>query len=191
MDANPALGRNAAAASAIDRAAQDAWPALVRLAYRFCWHEADAEDAVQTALLIANERAWQLTSSGRALTWLKAIVVRQAIQQARLRRRRGSHEALAALGSTGGRTETDADADAEMAGHLREQIQRLPEGQQIALVLRHLEELPYAEVAELMGVSESTARVQVRNAREALRAGLAPDAPVDRSRTAASRGIPG
>jgi RNA polymerase sigma factor (sigma-70 family) len=39
-------------------------------------------------------------------------------------------------------------------------------------VLRHLEEMSYAEIAEIMDVSESTVRVQVRNALENLRAKL-------------------
>ena len=37
--------------------------------------------------------------------------------------------------------------------------------------------MSYAEIAEMMGVAESTARVQVRDAREALRAAIAEKSP--------------
>ncbi len=60
---------------------------------------------------------------------------------------------------------------------VKELIKALPERQQTALILRHLEDMSYAEIAEMMGVAESTARVQVRDAREALRAAIAEKSP--------------
>ena len=61
---------------------------------------------------------------------------------------------------------------------VRRMIGTLPERQQIALVLRHLEEMSYRQIAETMDISESTARVQVRNAREALRRAILKRDPI-------------
>jgi RNA polymerase sigma-70 factor (ECF subfamily) len=145
---------------------------LVRLAYRFCWNLHDAEDAVQSALALATDRQAQLGDAQRAWCWVRAIVVRQWHD---LRRRaRRAARAQVRLADQARRAELPpqphvAAATSEFSDRVRAAIARLPERQRTAIVLRHLEELGYAEIAEIMGVSESTARVQVRNARENLR----------------------
>ena len=140
---------------------------LVRLAYRLLWNVDDAEDAVQNALLQAAKKQDQLADRGKLWSWVRAIVVRQCYdtQRARQRRQRATDVVRE-------RAELQADdfaGQAAMGAELREHIQALPERQRTAIVLRHLEELSYTEIATIMGTSESTARVQVRNAREALR----------------------
>ena len=51
-------------------------------------------------------------------------------------------------------------------------IDRLPRRQREVLVLRHLEGMSFSEVAEVLEMKESTARVQAQNARENLRSWL-------------------
>ncbi|MCB9849722.1 MAG: RNA polymerase sigma factor [Phycisphaerales bacterium] len=145
--------------------------ALVRLAYRLVWNLDDAEDAVQDALVRAAERREQLADTSRAWSWVRAIVVRQC-HDLRRRTQRGTR-AMAAIEE---RKRDDSAppqahelvAGAELNDRVRAAIAALPERQQSVLVLRHLEELSYPEIAELLGMSESTVRVQVRNARESL-----------------------
>lgn len=143
---------------------------LVRLAGRFCRNRGDAEDAVQDALLTAARRGWQLRRPERRLSWLKTIVVRRALDlsDACLRRRAAERETTARNES---RTTDALDA---LADALRGLIDRLPERQRIAIVLRHLEGCEYPDIAEMMGICESTARVLVRQGRESLRAAVAP-----------------
>jgi len=145
---------------------------LVRLAYRFCWNLHDAEDAVQNALTQAARHETQLADPQRLWSWVRAIVIRQCHD---LRRRaRRVARAQNVLEDRARRAEPPpaphvALARSEFSESVRTAIDRLPQRQRTALVLRHLEELGYAEIAQLMGVSESTARVQVRNARDNLR----------------------
>jgi RNA polymerase sigma-70 factor (ECF subfamily) len=145
---------------------------LVRLAYRFCWDIHDAEDAVQSALVQATSRREQLADAARAWSWVRAIVVRKCYDL----RRRAKRTARAGpvLVDRARRAELpdqahEVAARSELSEHVRLAIAELPQRQQTAIVLRHLEELSYAEIAEIMAVSESTVRVQVRDARETLR----------------------
>lgn len=142
--------------------------ALVRLAQRFCWQREDAEDAVQSALLIVAEKSHQLAEAEKLLPWVQSIVVRQCLdlnrRQARERKaKRAAEERQREVSPSGPATKPELSG---LLGHL---IRRLPDRQQAALVLRHLENMSYEAIAEIMQISPSTVRVQVRNGRETLR----------------------
>jgi RNA polymerase sigma-70 factor (ECF subfamily) len=143
---------------------------LVRLAYRFLWNWHDAEDAVQDALALAEQKRSQLKDHGKWAFWVRRIV----IQQCHLQRRRSTrwstvwvrlkHQLGARQQPSGG----DLGA-AELSPIVKELIASLPERQQTALVLRHLEHMDYSAIAAVMQVAESTVRVHVRSGRETLR----------------------
>jgi RNA polymerase sigma-70 factor (ECF subfamily) len=141
--------------------------ALVRLANRFCWNREDAEDAVQNALLIAARKVDRVADPDRVDAWLRSIVIRQAIDLARRRRR--ETRAIPPDATACAPAPPDAALADELNDVLRRLIMRLPRRQQIALVLRHLEGMEYEAIASLMEAAESTVRVLVRNARETLR----------------------
>lgn len=145
---------------------RDARPQLVRLAYRFCWNWQDAEDAVQDALLLASQRLGQLDDAARLETWVKSIVVRQSID--RRRQRPPPAGSLDRAESHPAREHASDAADA-LPALLKSLIPRLAPRQQAALVLREISGMEYAEVAMILEIEESTVRVLVRNAREALR----------------------
>ncbi len=144
---------------------------LVRLAYRFCWNVDDAEDAVQSALSLAMQRRSQLADRGRLWVWVRSIVIRQCFEIRRTEQRK--RKLAKAIETESGKRHSApaaAPADAsELAEVLRSVIPALPEKQQTAIVLRHLENMDYAAIGEVMGISESTARVHVRNGKESLR----------------------
>jgi RNA polymerase sigma-70 factor (ECF subfamily) len=149
--------------------------ALLRLAYRFCWNRNDAEDALQNALLIASQKSEKLSDPAKRLSWVQSIVVRQCLDLNRKKKRDAGRAPIDGL-ATEAATE-HAVQHAELSDALRRLIRRLPERQQVAIVLRHLEEMGYAQIAELMEIGESTVRVLVRNAREALRRALTDENP--------------
>ena len=60
---------------------------LVRLAYRFCWNRANAEDAVHSALIRAAGRRAQVRDGARVWAWVRAIVVRECQDQRRRQKR--------------------------------------------------------------------------------------------------------
>lgn len=148
---------------------------LVRLAYRFCWNLDDAEDVVQSALATAATKQDQLTEKGKLWPWVKSIVVRECLD---LTRRVSRHRKTLMAAEDRHRTDppaktpVDGAIQSELTELVTDLIAALPERQRSAIVLRHLEGMPYSGIADVLGISESTARVHVRNAREALRRGI-------------------
>lgn len=145
---------------------------LVRLAYRFTWNRDDAEDAVQEALGVAYDRAGELRDASRWWAWVRSIV----IQQCRLLGRRSLMEKRhqRRLAEGGARpTATGAGVpeagDDELKAMVRLLLAELPPRQREVIVLRHLEDLSFDEIGELLAMSPSTARVHAIKGREALR----------------------
>jgi len=145
---------------------------LVRLAYRFLWNRSDAEDVVQDALATAQARANELRDERKWWSWICRIVVHRCHHQARQRQRHARHSdelrAFVARSADERRVEPDADERALVRMLLGE----LPTRQREVTVLRHLEGMAYEQIAEVLGISASTARVQGRNGLETLRGWL-------------------
>ena len=67
----------------IDDALLRYWPSFYRSAFRYLGNAADAEDAVQDALLSAHKHLGQFRGQARISTWLTAIVINSARMQLR------------------------------------------------------------------------------------------------------------
>jgi RNA polymerase sigma-70 factor (ECF subfamily) len=145
----------------------------VRLAYRYLWRIEDAEDVVQSAMLRATQRADQLRNVEKWDAWVSQIVVRECLQFRRdaARRRTRESEAVdrATTAASSGEAVDVPGSDTTTAQLARWALQRLPEKQRMAVVLRRLEGMSYQRVAELMGLEEATARVHVFKGLEAMR----------------------
>lgn len=140
---------------------------LFRLAYRLMWNWADAEDAVQDALLTAYERSTQLRDSEKWWPWVCRIVV----QRCRLLGRRASlrkrHEqAFTDLVPT--HDAARSSGSVELKTLVIELLDELPRRQREVLVLRHLQGMAFGEIAEVLALSPETARVHAQRGRERL-----------------------
>jgi RNA polymerase sigma-70 factor (ECF subfamily) len=145
----------------------DARERLFRLAYRFTWSHADAEDAVQGAMTAAWQHARNLRDETKWWTWLCSIVV----QRCRELRRKSSTwqrhaEPYGRHASAPGASSGEAAA---MSDRVRELLPRLAPRQYEVIVLRHLQGMDFEEIAGVLGISASTARVHAQAGREALR----------------------
>jgi RNA polymerase sigma-70 factor (ECF subfamily) len=126
--------------------------------------EADAEDVVQDALLVAH-RALRRGDSVRELRpWLWMIAHRQALGCLRIRSRR--------LPSTDRQSlESWREGDAsEEALELMARIGRLPGRQRTAIVMRELGGCSYTEISQAVGCSQLAVRALISRARSDLRA---------------------
>ena len=139
---------------------------LFRLAYRLCWNTHDAEDVLQNALLAATRHRGRLRDDNRRWPWLCRIVV----QQGRLHWRRQRTQVDAGAVELAQHDPARSPDDREDIGMLmRRLIVHLPEKQRIAVTLRHIEQLEYPRIAEIMRVAESTSRAHVRAGLESMR----------------------
>jgi len=150
---------------------------LVRLAYRFLWNREDAEDVAQEALAIAYQRGAELRDEGRWWSWLSRIVVNRCHERGRRRLRRDRHQDALRIEAKGREVGFQGDEAAELKEAVRRSLSTLPRRQHEVIVLRHLHAMSYEEIAGVLGITPTTARVHARAGREALRVVLLERSP--------------
>lgn len=163
------------------------WSHLVRTAYLLTGDVHHAEDLTQTALAKAY-RSWRRVSrSDRPEAYVRRILV--SCNSDRFRKRRVREALTAAPPEAAGRDEAVSWADERSA--LLAALAALPPKQRAVIVMRYWEDLPEAEVAEILGCSPGTVKSQASKALAKLRThpGLAQvvDEPV-RSRVSSGQG---
>jgi RNA polymerase sigma-70 factor (ECF subfamily) len=158
---------------------------LFRAARGILRDDAEAEDAVQEAYLLAYRAIGSFRGDAKLSTWLVRIVVNEAL--ARSRKRSRSAQVI--------RFDGDADADNRFErvsmdeaapeqpeyGAIRAQCRKLLEGKidqlpdlfRTVFVLRALEEMTVEETAAALGIPEATVRTRFFRARGLLREALA------------------
>ncbi|MFC5996796.1 RNA polymerase sigma factor [Pseudonocardia hispaniensis] len=145
--------------------------ALYRLAVRVLGNRADAEDALQDALLDAWRRIGGFRGEADFSTWMYRIVTNRCLG---LLRGRGPAQPVAEVTDGGAEVvpnptrqpspEGAAEFDAGLAA-LRAAVAGLPVQQRVCFVLRELEGLGYADIARITGASEPAVRGRIHRAR--------------------------
>lgn len=137
----------------------------VRLAWLLTGDPHQAEDAVAEAFA----KVWVKWDQGRVHD-LGPYLRRTVVNEVRSRGRRTVLERREAERRTGDdrgvRTHDDAAAEQDLVWR---SLGQLPDRQRQAVVLRYYEDLPEAEVAEILGVSVGTVKSQVSRGLEKLR----------------------
>lgn len=127
----------------------DHYPRVMRLAFLQCGDRTRAEDAVAEAMAKVYVR-WRAGAVEHVGPYLRRAVVNEILQE--VRRRSAADRALAR--TRGGLRGVPAAAE-EVADRdeVLRVLQRLPDRQRLAVVLRYYEQLSEAEAAEVMGIS--------------------------------------
>ncbi len=143
---------------------------------------ADAEDISQSAFL----KAWRSLSSFRGdcafSTWLYKITLNTAKDHIRshirhetlsltLEDSESDEDSIADIPVTeGNEIPEDALEKKELILAVREAIARLPEDQRKVIVLRDIHELPYSDIASMVGAEIGTVKSRINRGRQALKA---------------------
>jgi RNA polymerase sigma-70 factor (ECF subfamily) len=150
-------------------------PRLLRAAQRILGNRADAEDALQDALLGAWRSRKTFDRRARFSTWLHRITVNAALAALRRRPATGAPEH--------GEPVYAPHEARERADWVRRAVDALPEQMRTVLLLRDVEELPSREVAGLLQISDELVRQRLHRARrllaERLEAELIGDEPLE------------
>jgi len=161
-------------ADAFAELAQRERPRMLAVARRVLRVEADAEDAVQDALLAAYRALPYFQASARLSTWLHRIVVNAALMRLRAQRRRP--ESLLDDAGDGARplelaaASDDASEQAETRTMVRDAIARLPEHYRRVIQLRDLQGHDTATTAAREGIGADALKMRLHRARAGLRA---------------------
>ncbi|GAA1118755.1 SigE family RNA polymerase sigma factor [Kribbella jejuensis] len=142
------------AQGAVSALYQQHWVGLLRLAVLMVDDRQAAEDVVQEAFAELY-RHWPLRASDAALTYLRTAVLNRS--RSVLRRRKVARLYIPPHQAPNASAESDA-----VLGEERSQVQQalhaLPRRTREVLVLRYYLDLPFAEIAQTLGISESSAR---------------------------------
>ncbi len=164
----------------MDAAFSDQWPLFYRTAFRHLGNAADAEDAVQDALLSAYKHRGQFKGQARMSTWLTAIVINSARMQLR-RRPRHLHVPLDEHDSDHGvlplvellpddsPSPEEQCRRSDLAENIMQLAQQLSPPLLQAFQLRHLDGLTIQEMTDFLGVAEGTVKARIARARAKLR----------------------
>ncbi len=171
------------------RGAADAFGTLVtryqdrvyNICYRLCNERAEALDLTQATFLRALEALPRFEARAGFYTWLFRIAVNLALSErrARLRRRTVPLDAAADTASSSGRPDHGGSANpadrveqCELRQRLEAALTALAVEFRVAGVLRDIEGLDYAQIAEIIGVPVGTVKSRIARGRMLLRAAL-------------------
>lgn len=157
--------------------------ALYRTARSILKDDAEAEDALQDAYLLAYRNIGKYRGDSSLSTWLTRIVVNEAIARSRKSNRRA--EVIQLVGDDDFPETPEQDMDthrteqpesaamrADARRLLEQKIDELPEAFRTVFMLRGVEELTVEETAACLGIPEATVRSRFFRARSMLRESL-------------------
>ena len=148
------------------RAAEEYAGRLYAVAYRMLGRRADAEDAVQRALLKCYVARDSYSPRWAVSTWLYRALANVCIDELRRRRpREGLAESAAAGVGAHARTVERLDLEAALA--------TVPREARMLLALYYVDGLSYAELARVRGISINTVKSQLARGKAILKTALA------------------
>lgn len=134
---------------------------VLRLAFRFTRNEQDALDITQDAFIHLHSRSQTFVLTGKLTTYLYPVVKNLALAAARRRDR----AATVALNDDSIPTQADA-----ATSELELVVAGLPEGQREVLLMRFVDDMALAEIAEALSIPTGTVKSRLHLAIQALRA---------------------
>lgn len=136
-------------------------------------HPADAEDAAQEAFVALLRRGSTFTGSSAFSTWMYRVATNACndIARKRSRRPRPALDGLDQLADTAG--PDDLLANRELGLELHTALATLDHQSREAVVLHDVAGLPYADIAERLGVAVGTVKSRIHRAHGRLATGLA------------------
>jgi RNA polymerase sigma-70 factor (ECF subfamily) len=143
-------------------------PALRRYARALLHDATAADDLVQDCLERVVGRWHQRRKDGDPRTWVFAILHNLAVNRLRQTARRGMHISLDDAGEAAFARRATQD-DALMRHDLTMALSKLPEEQRSVILLVSVEDLSYAQAAEVLGIPLGTVMSRLARGRERLR----------------------
>jgi RNA polymerase sigma factor (sigma-70 family) len=132
----------------------------------------EADDVTQEVLIAALRAYPDLRDDANLRGWLWTIARHKAIDRHRHSERRPRTVPLDETGASGAARAAASSMlpfDPDGPGDIWEAVRRLPDGQRVAVALRFVDDLPYSEIASVIGCSEGAARQRVHDGIRTLR----------------------
>lgn len=142
--------------------------AMFNTCLRITGSEMDAEDVLQESFLSAFKNLNSYRGTASFGSWLKRIVVNNAINL--VKKRRLEIEQVEDIGEFDDRIEELESQDLSYdVSVVNEGISRLPDGYRLVLTLYLLEGYDHKEIAQVLGITESTSKSQFNRSKKKLK----------------------
>lgn len=152
-------------------------PALLRMARRDLRQPEDAHDLVQQTFLQLHRARADFREGARVRPWVFTIAMNLKRQYFRTKGRRP--EAPLVLEGADDPKATTGDPETPLiVSSVRRAVEELPAAQREVIELHWFEDLPFAEVAEVLGASQSAVKVRAHRGYQRLKARLGGDSDV-------------
>ena len=132
--------------------------------------DAESEDLAQQVFIRVWKSAPRYQPTAKFTTWLFRITRNLVFNE--LRRKRHFADQSEVIAEPIERAEKEPDRvllEGELQNAIQEAINQLPESQRMAIILRRFEEMPYEEIAKVMGTSVPAVKSILFRARAELR----------------------
>jgi len=172
--------------SAFDRLFTKHMGRIVNFAYRFVRNREVAEELAQDIFLRVYENAAHYRPRAKFTSWLYTIATNVCLNEIRKPQFRVRHLSLDGSRSQSGADEEKVIEIGTTEGPdtvfekqaiervIKEALEQIPENQRVAFILNKYQELPYAEIADILEISEKAVKSLIHRAKEALAVRLKP-----------------
>ena len=143
---------------------------VYNLAYRMLGREEDARDATQDAFMIALRKLSSFRGDAAFSTWMHRVTVNACYDILRKRRREPVQELPEEVEVEA--TGPDHAETTALSIDVRRALLEVPFEFRAPLVLHDVQDLPYDEIAEVLGVPVGTVKSRIHRGRVALAAAL-------------------
>ena len=158
---------------------------VINTAYRLIGDKTEAEDIAQEVFLNIYSHSWRYKPQARFSTWLFKITRNICLNRLRWKRRHPTVSLDSPIKTENGEIARDipdkpqAAADAilgrkEIQALIKDAIDSLPLKQRMAVILAKYDNLPYQEIARIMGCSVIAIKLRLHRAKAALKERLTP-----------------
>lgn len=160
----------------IERELEKLYPEIFRMVSAMIWGSGlDAEDITQDVFLKAYRKASGFNRDSALSTWVYRIAKNTVIDALRKKKIRSiitgfwSGDEETVLEPNIADTDENLLEQRELQQLVRKSIAELPEIYRTIIVMREIEELPYAQISEINGESEGTLKSRLFHAKKKLR----------------------
>ncbi|MBL7828197.1 MAG: sigma-70 family RNA polymerase sigma factor [Saprospiraceae bacterium] len=143
--------------------------AMYNTAIRIVGRPDEAQDVLQDGFTKVFQQLHTFRQESGIGSWIKRIIVNTALNALRSKKRLFYVELDQNLEQIAESSDTFLDIDAEI---IHNAIKQLPDGARVVFTLFAVEQLSHQEIAQQLGVSESTSKTQYRRAKQLLKDAL-------------------
>lgn len=139
---------------------------MFNVAFRVVGDHEDAMDATQQAFVKAYEKLGTFNRSYRFFSWIYRIVLNESLNIVTRRKRFAELDEDTTVST---KTPEENYGETELGRHIQGALQVLKPDYRTVVILKHLQELSYQEISEILDLPEKTVKSRLFTARRQLK----------------------